>query len=155
MAYSTIYNVISQSSFDWRVINCYRPYIDSKVKSCLRSADKTNQPVDYKWHNTSYVAFPSDYKVDTSIFLSRKNQDGNDRIGEFKVSSKEIYQAVILTVKFLLVDVIVPVRTHFHNDVIKQALLDQTHTLGLIDGCICVTGKFKFLNGFLELDFEE
>lgn len=155
MAYSTIYNVLNPSKFHWDCIECYRPYIDTTVKACLRSSEKTKEPIKYDWHNSGFIAFPNDYKIDTSVFLSRRNQDGNERIGRFKVNSKEIYQAVILTVKSLLVEVMVPVRTHFHSDVIKQALLDQTHTLSLVDGCVCVTGKFKFLNGFLELDFEE
>ena len=152
MAYSTIYNIFN-NAFYIRGFESSRPSI-LQGNSFLKKARKLNVPVlGYKGRS---VAFPNNYKLDSEIELSAYDQvKGKEYTGYYEVNNYHNLEAVILIVKNLFVKVPVPVKPGFFQSIVKQAVLEQTHTISSCNGIISVQGKFKFNQGFLELDFEE
>lgn len=152
MAYSTIYSIFT-NRFYFKGFQCYRPTVGNNRQE-VSLARKFNKPVFGK--NNNSVAFPDNYKTDSEIYLSAYDTKNSiERTGYYQVSNREEYESVILNVKELMVKVPVPVKPGFFQDVIRQSILDQTHTISSVGKTVCVQGKFKFNEGFLELDFEE
>lgn len=151
MAYSTVYNIFN-NYFGFRGFESSRPSILQNRKY-LKEARKLNIPV--LCYKNKAVAFPDNYKLESEIELSSYNQDnGKEYTGYYSVNKFYNLEGVLLHVKNLLVKVAVPVKHGFFQTLIKQAIVNQTHTISSCNGIVSVQGKFKFVEGFLELDFE-
>lgn len=146
MAYSNIYNVL-QNTLSYKCFIANRPNVATN-REFITKARKENKPISC---NGNAVAFPNDYKIDSDIQLSCIH-NGKEIFGRYYFPHKVHYDAVILVVKDLLLDVPVAVRGGFLQSLLKESMFNQTHTFSLMNGIVTVSGKFKFNNQFLELD---
>lgn len=145
MAYSNIYNVLKYT-LSSECFTAYRPNVACN-REFISKARKENKPISC---NGNAVAFPDNYKIDSDIQLSCYH-DSKEVFGRYYFPHKVHYDAVILVVKDLLLDVPVAVKGGFLQSLLKESMVNQTHTFSLMNGIVTISGKFKFNNQFLEL----